>query len=189
MANHPKTELHRQWASLGQRKPPATPTRPVRMRDVPGVADIERKVGLYSNARGELEHSLEDRVNALCREIFGVSSPETEFQYPPDFDHLSDEKRWPIEWQRDQHEEQFETATLGQADQVALLLRLGLDFSNGEGDPLRCLPHFARAAEAAAKQMKGFTTKMPTQEEASNAAFEDKLAAEAAAFQRSRHKR
>ncbi len=80
----------------------------------------------------------------------------------------------------------FEVSALNERDQLRRLLELGLDFSDGKGEALRCMPYFARAAEAAAKRSKGFDTKMPTLEEVSVSSFGERMQEEAQAVMRAK---
>jgi hypothetical protein len=181
----------RQSTTLSPHPPAKHATGPVRMRDILGVLDIEAKILLYSNSRGELDPHVQDRVADACCEIFGIDSAATKFQFPRHFHELhdTDAEYWRIDQQYYDHEEQFEVSYLDIEEQVARFRELGLDFTAEDDRPLRCLPYFARAAEAAVKQMPDYKTKLPTQDEASVNAFEDKLAADAEAFLKSKRKR
>jgi hypothetical protein len=183
------SERKREWAKLAVQSEKAR--APVRIRDLAGVAQLEDKLLLYSDHHGAPSHECRDAAETLCRDIFGVSSPDAEFPYPETFWdlHKNDPARWEIEDQREEHEDQFETLALAAEDQVAVLMKLGLDFTAADGRPLRCVVLFARAAEAAAKKLPGFDSRMPSPEEADAISFETNLAAEAAAFQKGKRKR
>jgi hypothetical protein len=191
MTEKQKQDRNRQWAKLSSRPYSKPLVRPLRMRDIPGILDVEDKILLYSNTRGEPDFATRDQVAALCKQVFGIDQKETEFQFPPGFFELeeTDPESWKVWNQYHEHEAPFETSKLNPQEQVIRLRELGLDFSAENGQPLRCLPYFARAAEAAAKRMKSYNTKLPTQDEVSVSAFENKLAAEAEAFLKSKSKR
>ena len=141
-------DRHQQWAKLSHRYRPPPPPVPVMMRDLPGIRDLEAKILLNSNRRGELEPHFEDAVDARCREIFGVSGPETEFVWPPQFYDLKEDQQeyWDVLDCYHEHEDQFETPKLDPESRMRRLRELGLDFANDDGQPLRCLSYFTSSA-------------------------------------------
>lgn len=127
---------------------------PLRMRELPQVEEAESRLLLY----GDDPHRVEDIIEKLSRELFGITRQETGFEIPPEYWNLQEHSP---EWQRiselyDQYEVQFATGDhLTDDEAMEELSRLGLDFSDERGQPLRCTKLLARVAEAAARGIKG----------------------------------
>ncbi len=104
-----------------------------------------------------------DFADVISIEIFGITESDTLFKIPSGYDDLPgwSQELAEINDSWDLHEEQFETANATDDEAVAILLRLGLDFRDERGQPLRCTKLFSRQAEAAAKGIMG---KMPDRE-------------------------
>lgn len=81
--------------------------------------------------------------------------------------------------EHDRHEQRFETNDCSDDEAVEILLRLGLDFRDERGFPLRCVRLFRRQAEAAAK---GIVGNMPECEAVSLKQWETTLEADARSF-------
>ena len=155
------------------------------MVDVASIRALENKLLLYSDHRGDPSPECEVWCDDLCKQTFGITSAETEFQWPIDFDVMEKEGRpecWDFYRAYHAHEARFDTSELDAPGRVELLTKLGLDFTDDNGQPLRCLARFFRAAEAAAKRMNGFSTSLPTLEQISVSSFGDAMAADAQAF-------
>jgi hypothetical protein len=164
---------------------------PIRVIDLRGVRDLENKLVLYSDRRGDLTHECEAWCDDLCREIFGVATDDTEFVLPPEYYELSelDHAYWSILDARDRHEARFRTKYLSTREQVDAFAPLGLDFADDHGDPLRCVKRFARPAEAAARNITGIGARMPERAQIAVQTFEDAITKEAQAFLTNKRKR
>jgi hypothetical protein len=144
------------------------------IRAHPGIEDLERKL-LFSKGNGDtLPAEIEEFVDRISVQLFGVKRQDTEF---PDSYYLRQKRFFdPGEYE---HECQYETAELDQEEVVWFLKQYGLDFTGSDGQPLRCTWHLKRQAEAAAKGIMG---KMPDREKAAVDSFASRLEAEAKAF-------
>jgi hypothetical protein len=167
------------------------PTVPIRMRDLPVVMDLERKLLLYSPTRGPTSQQVERFVSDASRELFGITRRDTEFDCP---DELVEEDEFEAPWcyeiseterQRREFEQRFKTSGVSDVEAVAILLQYGLDFRDEVGHPLRCTMRLCRQAEAAAKGIAG---KLPDVAAAEEKRLADKLEQEAEAFMASRRR-
>lgn len=109
--------------------------------------------------------------------MFGIVEADTEFEWADEYYSFTEgsAERWRIERWAAEHERRFKTPPLSDGDKAPVLKRLGLDFTDGSGNPLRCTRGLARQAEAAAKGLMGT---MPRAEVADLADWEAKLGAE-----------
>ena len=154
-------ECDEEWLALTAGDQP--PTRStladtvISIYDLPGFEELERKILLYSSARGDLSPELENSVNELSRSTFGIAREDTLFILPLDYDNLHEAspKRFAVERKWDEHEDQFETGDATDDEAVAILARLGMDFADKRGKPMLCIKLFCRQAEAAAKGIMG----------------------------------
>lgn len=133
---------------------------PIRLLDLPDFQKAEDRLLLYTSHRGEISTELRDFIDELSKRTFGITVIDTLFEYPQGWNDLPE---WSAEWEEiedrfDAHEDQFETSDANIDEAVEILLRLGLDFRDLRGAPLRCTKFFCRQAEAAAKGIMG---KMP----------------------------
>ena len=177
-----------EWVKLTSGSRRATNEPAIRVRDLPGARKLEDKLFLYTSMSGVLPPEIEDMVLTFCQATFGLNPADTKFQWPDEYwDYEEDSpERWRIERRRAAHEARFETTRLSHAEAMVVLKRLGLDFSDDRGEPLRCTPHLSRAAEAAAKGIAG---KMPDRAAANLASWEDQVRAEAERFARKKRDR
>lgn len=102
----------------------------IRVIDLPGFRHFEDLLLLHN--RGETPPEIDDEEDKLSLQTFGITRRDA-FNLDGQFqtDHLYDDEA------------------------VTLLQRLGLDFSDQNGQPLRCTMQFARQAEAASKGIAG----------------------------------
>jgi hypothetical protein len=146
--------------------------------DLPGVRELEDCLLLYGNHPGRLE----DEVDRVSRQLFGIAYQDTQFDMPDAYWDLPEfsPERIKLDVAFDDYEEQFETGEeLADDEAMEALKRLGLDFSDARGQPLRCTKRMSRPAEMAAKGVKG---KLPDRESAKLAQWEDTLAKDRDAF-------
>jgi hypothetical protein len=126
---------------------------PIRVRDLPGVSELEDRLLLYGTDPGRRE----DISVWVSRDLFGIGKFETRFQYHRSVDEITD----PFEYQaveqlRVAHESNFETGDHLTDDEImSVMVELGLDFSDDRGQPLRCTKELCRPAEAALKGIMG----------------------------------
>ncbi|RVD21139.1 hypothetical protein [Mesorhizobium sp. M4B.F.Ca.ET.017.02.2.1] len=146
-----------EWAKLTP-APAIHQGPPVRIRDLPGATELERNLLLRYSGRGNLPFGLDEMMDDFSKATFGILLSDTEFVFPDDFQSLLPWERWDIENQRDVHDEQYATLTMDDFQAAEFLLGEGLDFYDERKNPLRCLRHLKRQAEAAAKGSLG---KMP----------------------------
>lgn len=177
---------HREWLKLtGTIAPTTVPAvrRTIVMRHLPLVLELENQLILRSDSRGRTVPGIEDRY---IERLFGVQRGDTFRWYPDDFDDLPANEQNRIDAEIDAYEEQFETGSdLTDDETVEVLLKVGLDFRDERGHPLRCTKFLARQAEAAARGLCG---RLPDVEQAEADRFGSKLAAEAEAFMKGKQK-
>ncbi|MGB8276842.1 MAG: hypothetical protein WCF20_02745 [Methylovirgula sp.] len=138
---------------------------PIRMLNVPGFQALEDKLLIYSSLHGEVPPEVEKVACELSIKTFGVTHEDIEFEIPDeywDYDVSSPECAR-IEKDYEEYESRFETTDISDEEVAEVLKRLGLDFYDDRGFPLRCTRWFSRQAEAAAKGIKG---RMPDQDSA-----------------------
>jgi hypothetical protein len=155
------------------------------MLDLPGFRDAEDKLLIYSSTRGDIPPEMEEMLERLCLSTFGVTFAATKFEWPEDYWHFEADslERYRIENWFEEHERRFETTDLSEEEAVAVLKRLGLDFTDDQGHPLRCTRPLSRSAEAVAK---GICGKMPDRSAASLSSWENKMATDAQNYLRGR---
>jgi hypothetical protein len=129
--------------------------KPIRIIDLPGVRALEDRLLLSGRNSGYHE----DIVALVTRELFGVGHFELRFKVPEDYQELSSfDVRKHVELERLLliHESQFETGdNLTDGETVEVMSRLGFDFTDDVGRPLRCTKLMSRPVEAAAKGIMG----------------------------------
>jgi hypothetical protein len=158
---------HEEWWKLTSQASPAQyrANVPIRVLDLPGFRRMEDKLLLNPPRQGLLSPEVEDFADNLSKETFGIVRNDTLFELPRAYDELPEwsDERQEIEDKWDAHEEQFQTAEATDDEAIPILLRLGFDFRDQRGQPIRCVKLFARQAEAAAKGIMG---KLPDREAA-----------------------
>jgi hypothetical protein len=96
-------------------------------------------------------------------------------------------EKWRLHKLWEEYEYQFETGDdLTDDETLEVLARFGLDFSDDRGQPLRCTKLLSRAAEFAAKGIKG---KLPDRGEVQLAKFEESLTQQRDAYLANKRKR
>jgi len=168
---------HAEWLKLTAAVTPSiSPSLPaIRIREFPGIDELERKLLLYSG-RGQLPIDLDERMDEISVALFGIKREQTLYQKPADYYLLPKDE---LEFYEEEHESRYETSELDQDQAVAFLKTFGLDFSDEGGKSLLCTWYLKRQAEAAAK---GFMGKMPDRAQAGLDTFASKLEADARAF-------
>ena len=172
------------WSQIATAKTKPAPDAPLRIRDLPGVRKLEDQLLLYSSN----QPLVDDAVARLSRQLFGIVSADTEFELPAEYWDLPDysPEKFRIVKQYNDHERQYETSdNLTDDENMQEMAGLGIDFSDERGQPLRCTKHLCRAAEAAAKGIKG---KLPDRGTAALTRWEDKLRRESEAFKAKKRK-
>lgn len=158
---------------------------PLRILSIPAVSDLERHLLLYGINHPEVARE----AARVCCELFGIEPSETDYKMPdkywtlPDYD--SEKRRLHNLWV--EYEDQFETGDdLTDDETVKVLAGFGLDFSDERGHPLLCTKLFSRAAEFAAKGIKG---KLPDRGAVELVKFADSLTRERDAYLANKRKR
>jgi hypothetical protein len=149
------------------------------MRDIPSIAELERKLFLFSNMPDQLDVELDSIAERTSMEVFGVTRHQTEFVYPSDYESLSQNSELSGQILDDfnQHEEDYLLSDYGDVDAVKILLHcFGIDFRDENGNPMLCVRYLKRQAEIAAKGLKG---KLPDMDSINNANEEGKMLAKA----------
>jgi hypothetical protein len=133
--------------------------KPIRLADRACVLELEDVLLLHSGD----EARIDDAVARVSRELFGIVPEDTFLYLPEDYDKLPLLERMKVDHLFETYDESFETGDdLTDDENMEVLLRLGLDFSDARGQPLRCTKLLCRVAEIAAKGIKG---KLPDQTE------------------------
>lgn len=158
---------------------------PLRMLSIPAVSVLERHLLLYGADHPETARE----AISVCCDLFGIEPSETEYEMPARYWTLSNYDPEKIRFYNlsIDYENQFETCDDLTDDETAeVLKRLGLDFSDDRGHPLRCTKLFSRVAEFAAKGRKG---KLPDQGAIQLSKFEDSLKRQRDAYLANKRKR
>lgn len=124
-------------------------------------------------------------VNDFSKATFGIVENDTEFVMPDDYSSLFTWERWGIDHQRDAHNDQYETLDMDDFQAASFLFDEGLDFYDEHGNPLRCLRHLKRQAEAAVKLRLG---KMPDRAAVGLERWSSSVEADAKAFMAKKHR-
>jgi hypothetical protein len=142
---------------------------------------MEDRLLFETPRNGSLSADLENAVDDLARSLFGFCSNEVYCRWPDDYEkYPEDSPEMALLRQKfEEFEDALETPWVDVDDQVSLLLRFGLDFTDHNGRPLRCTVHFARPAEAAARGLMG---RMPERASFNAEKLERDLAAAARKF-------
>lgn len=164
----------------------SSPPRAMRMKDHPRIQLLERKLLLGSHPGRANTPELDSLIDDVSTELFGITSAETEFKQPIDYDELPMQQQWAVDHQYDEHETPFDAVDLAPDEIVPVLKRLGLDFTSDQGQPLLCIKILSRQALAAARGIMG---RMPDPADFQAKGFENWLKSEAEAFTSRRRKR
>ncbi len=145
------------------------------LRDLPGVADIERSFANPNRHWAKENDDLGQRIDMVSVALFGITDADTEFEfteaylrhhYPwtfPDYDRVKLRKTTSDAMQSFNHEDELYKAwelhfrVMDLADQARLPLfeALGWDVLDETGSPLWCLDVFGRQIIAATKGLRG----------------------------------
>jgi len=120
------------------------------MRSIKSVQQLEDKVLIYASDSGDVDPSIEKDFDALSFATFGITYKDTLFEFPEHHYTLSEDSRefWENEQRYNAHEKRYRTAAVSIDESVEILLKLGLDFRDLNGHPLRCTGRLRRQAEA-----------------------------------------
>jgi hypothetical protein len=163
------------YAKFGYRPEP-----PIRALDIPGMRSIEDRMPFRS---GVVAPELQKDADEVSRQTFGITRNNTWSDYPDDFESLSDSRKIAANEKWDRHERRFETTDLPDDKRRDVLKRLGIDFSDERGWPLRCIRLFDRQVEAASKHIVG---KMPDRDSIRAAKWGSNFEADAHTWQKKR---
>lgn len=173
------------WDQIAASVLPPKPAAPrtarnemVKVIRLTGFQQIEDKILL---AFGRQSHEVDDLVDLVSKETFGITYTDTLFERPRNYREtfLPSDEDYEIDDRWHAHEEQFETEGMPDDYVVEHLKELGIDFTDDKGQPLRCTTRFCRQAEAAAKGIMG---KMPDPATGSLERLKDNLEEEARRF-------
>jgi hypothetical protein len=144
------------------------------IRKLEGIAELESKLLLNPPRNGELVHELDEIIDGLSSNLFGVTKEDTQFKYPNNFGDLSEggAEWWSIQSRANEYEEQFTTDYMADDEAVLTFLAMGVDFRNDRGDPLRCTKLLCRQVEGAVTKVLG---RLPDVQELELKALESKL--------------
>lgn len=174
------------WASLTTPKIAKTSNAVFIMRNIGDIKHLEHLCTLNMHARDQAtsEH-LQDVADAICQNIFGISSMDIGFEYPENYSDLYEfsNERINIDYQCTKYDEQFETMFLTDDEMIDFFDRFNIDFRNEVGQPLLCTKRVSLVAEAAAKGIAGT---MPEIDTILQRDWEAKLAADAERFKKSK---
>ena len=136
--------------------PKISSSEPITIRSIPVISELEQKL-FFTNLPSQLEVELENQVNAASKYVFGITEDQTKFLYPDNYSDLAkgSEKWSKVEIDFIEYEEDYLTSYYGDEDTIEILKLLGIDFSDENGNPLRCTRYLKRQAEVAAKGLKG----------------------------------
>jgi hypothetical protein len=163
-----------------------SPSKILRMKDHPRIQMLEQKLLLWSYPGRANTPELDSLIDEVSIELFGITSAETEFKRPAEYDELPMRQQWAVDHQYDEHETPFDAVDLAPDEVVPVLKRLGFDFTSDHGQPLRCTKILSRQALAAARGMMG---RRPDPAEFKAKGFESWLKSEAEAFTSRRRRR
>jgi hypothetical protein len=170
------------WSMIASSKPSKKSTpekqKPIRMRDFPAIITLERHLLLFGIDSPETGKE----TIQVCRDLFGIEPSETNYELPEVYWTLPeyDEEKLRLHRLWVKYDSQFETGDyLTDDETVVVLAKFGLDFLDSRGQPLLCTKLFSRAAEFAAKGIKG---KLPQQADLQLSKFENSLTQERDAF-------
>ena len=132
---------------------------PIPVRNLPGVAALERALLWGLTRRGPTSAEVDHEVNIVSEQLFGITRQDTEYSWPdgdPPVRAIEDPWRISdVERRHLEYEQRFKTTDLSDEEAVVVLRGLGLDFTDEQGRPLRCTTFLSRQAEAAAKGIAG----------------------------------
>ena len=147
----------------------------IRVRDLPGVRDLENRLLMNSRDR----HRSEWDIATVCRTVFGIDPTEVDYHPPDHYWELPENSPERIRMCEDYYDQFDAHDGLTDDETVDVMMGLGFDFSDERGHPLRCTKAIARVAEAA---VKGIVGQMPDRQAATVENWGDALKREAEAF-------
>lgn len=169
-----RRRLAQKWAGIN------TPAkRIVRLLDLPGFRALEDKFVIFPGIPLD-----EPWCADLSLKTFGLTRIDTLYLGGYEPDDLSDAEYKSHRGNRAAHDSKFETANVDDFKRVEILKRLGLDFTNDYGKPLKCTAAFCRQAELAIKQLRWKPADVLGRVEVMSARLEDEAAAWLAAKRR-----
>jgi hypothetical protein len=171
------------WAAIAAQKPvrilqASKKPAPLVMREQPGIRTLEDCILLHASDTVCVERT----INETAQRLFGIVPDDCVFCWPAGVLELPEDSPEVVAMARlwNEHEQQFEIHdSLTDDETMEELAKLGVDFSDERGHPLRCTKPLGRVAEAAARGLKG---RLPELALAADTKWEDALAAERDAF-------
>ena len=166
---------------------------PIRLRDLPGVAELEAALHVSGRQLDKQYDNLVDRIEDLCRRLFGISWGDTHFHFKeadlrrPQMSNV-DGKRQPTTegWAKNhQWEENFNFLHASYGEENTFWSAFDWDVTDGNGNRLLIMKYFGRSLVCLLKQLHPDSRFSPTAEKAGETTevWEQKLAADALSFQ------
>jgi hypothetical protein len=179
-------ERYKSWATLSAQPPKIQTPRPVFViRNIQKFQNLENDILLELRVYGFLRGLLQEKIDSLSKEIFGIDENDTKFIFPKafnDWEEYSPKRTQALE-SNERHEEKFETRNLSDKEAVTVLKSFGYDFCTENGAPLLLTVYFKRQVEAVYKKIAGHS---PDLNELSLIKFQTKLEQEVLQFQKTR---
>lgn len=132
------------------------------VRNLPSFAENESDLLLDWNVYGIALPGTLERLNELSKATFGIVEADTNFVFPKNFNGLPIIEREALRRDFEKNQSLYETAKVTDESAIVILLRLGFDFRDERGFPLRLTSYFKRQAEAAAKGIMGVIPNLET---------------------------
>ncbi len=121
----------------------------IALRDLPGIADIERRMNLPNAQWAPENDNLKEDIDKVSRRLFGIAESDTDYLWRADLSSDENSKAF------DAWELNFRLAYVVFEDAEPVWRALGWDISDGEGNPLTCAWEFDRQIICAAKGLRG----------------------------------
>lgn len=162
----------------------APPARLIRLLDRPGIRQIEDRLLCSYRAEPPLGGTVADDASLASFDI--VYSKTLPPPCPWEWESLNLREQDDYLQQALRWEAQFEVADMDDFERVRVLKRMGWDFSDEYGKPLKVTAAFCRQAEAASKGLLG--AKMPKDLRANTEQFEAGVTAARDAWMKARRR-
>jgi len=126
------------------------PSAPIKVIRLPGFKSLEDR-SLWEMGTPDFDND----VNTLSLRTFGITVEDTYFPAPMGWRDFAIERQWEVEQKIGDHEARFPAYYAGEDQIIEQFKKLGFDFTDDHGKPLRILELFCRQAEAAARGIAG----------------------------------
>src|SRR5262249_15625853 len=131
-----------EWSKLSVGGAAKPKPKMIRVRDLPGVGELELFILGHAPPRGYGIRYFEDQADEVSKKLFGLTRNDTMFRFPDDFESLPEFSEEAIRiWNKYCDFEETsddERDDLTDDEMVEMLKELGLDFTDERGQPLRC---------------------------------------------------